>query len=764
MSTYNQLHQVKKATADTKQQRSPTRLHLTKHTHPASIIQRTQAAPESLSAADALQLQCTIGNQDVGQLMSEIGRISSSPAQRQGPEEEEELLQGKFTSDCIQCQAPEKEELVQGKFSSWLTGTLQAKEEASPNMTSMPDHLKSGLENISGMDLSGVRVHYNSSKPKQINALAYTQGQEIHVGPGQEKHLPHEGWHVVQQMQGRVKPTMQMTGVSINDDAGLEKEADVMGNKAAQMHLQMEMPKENKSRSVANTVNQNKSNDKQGFGFVNNRPEVIAQKEIQLESISLNENLDVRMNDYAQKLTSTSNKKVLESYVGRNKASKEIVQLLQSDGLAGYRLENKFKEVTITDLVESEILEEIIEKLTAYDKFEWEELSFVAYLKKEQQIPYLRKTYSYLQEIEELAANFISKNNSSLIKEVKDVVTECSNVKDAVIEDIKNLEKGEYHPGLEKMPTPSSEIRELAQYAYDNKTIIWNNEVQTGSGSTRVMTKIANLTDSDEQVKYIKKEIYGEYSRFPEGRAIDSSLYEGFIRNLKVVEDEGDSGKKFYVYPQNRGFRGRTSSNLSKIDAMNKIVDIYYISFKDKLDNMFAYRVMAGSDVIGGKNSGDTESRITLRLNPTKSTEVFKVIATDIVGSDSTDFAEVEQAKIMGPAKIGTSSDSLVIYVKSTDKAVISRIVTYLTSKFNEDFFVEGGPKTMLKLPSKGFSYAERAEESGSHGTSRCLPIARAFVEMMKTMPTAKFEEFMMIVNAKMGLVNIDTNKAWKNA
>ena len=85
------------------------------------------------------------------------------------------------------------------------------------------------------MDLSGVRVHGNSSKPAQLNALAYTQGQDIHVGPGQEKHLPHEGWHAVQQMQGRVKPTLQAKGVSINDDAGLEREADVMGATALQM-------------------------------------------------------------------------------------------------------------------------------------------------------------------------------------------------------------------------------------------------------------------------------------------------------------------------------------------------------------------------------------------------------------------------------------------------------------------------------------------------------------------------------------------------
>jgi len=39
----------------------------------------------------------------------------------------------------------------------------------------------------------------------------------------------------VQQMQGRVKPTMQAKGVAVNDDRALEREADVMGGKALQM-------------------------------------------------------------------------------------------------------------------------------------------------------------------------------------------------------------------------------------------------------------------------------------------------------------------------------------------------------------------------------------------------------------------------------------------------------------------------------------------------------------------------------------------------
>ena len=216
--------------------------------HPAAIIQRARAAPESLTRADVMQLQRTIGNRAVGQLLAEIGRLPSrqAPVQRQPEPEEEELLQGQFAGECIQCQAPEEEELLQGKFTSdciqcqvpgeeeLMQGKgLTLQEKAQPNRTGMPDHLKSGLENISGMDLSGVRVQYSSSKPKQLNALAYTRGQEIHVAPGQERHLPHEGWHAVQQMQGRVRPTGEVGGLPLNDSRELESEADVMGHRAA---------------------------------------------------------------------------------------------------------------------------------------------------------------------------------------------------------------------------------------------------------------------------------------------------------------------------------------------------------------------------------------------------------------------------------------------------------------------------------------------------------------------------------------------------
>jgi hypothetical protein len=101
------------------------------------------------------------------------------------------------------------------------------------NDTGLPGNLKSGVEQLSGFAMDDVKVHYNSQQPAQLGALAYAQGTDIHVAPGQEQHLPHEAWHVVQQKQGRVQPTMQMKeGVPVNDDAGLEKEADEMGSKA----------------------------------------------------------------------------------------------------------------------------------------------------------------------------------------------------------------------------------------------------------------------------------------------------------------------------------------------------------------------------------------------------------------------------------------------------------------------------------------------------------------------------------------------------
>jgi len=149
-------------------------------------MMKADLEPDLLTPADAMGLQDSIGNAALGQVLGQGAKDASDTS---GP--------------------------------------------TSENKTGLPDSLKTGLENLQGMDLSDVQVHQNTKAPAQVNAAAYTQGTDIHVGPGQDKHLPHEAWHVVQQMQGRVKPTTEVNGMAVNDNVGLENEAALMGNRAA---------------------------------------------------------------------------------------------------------------------------------------------------------------------------------------------------------------------------------------------------------------------------------------------------------------------------------------------------------------------------------------------------------------------------------------------------------------------------------------------------------------------------------------------------
>lgn len=169
--------QPQPATAQAAPQRTP-------EPHPVQLLQQAlSVSPAALRLPDLLRLQRTVGNQVVQ-------RLARGHVQR------------------------------------------QAQPSAPENQTGLPDQLKAGVEALSGLALDDVKVHYNSSRPDTLGALAYTQGAEIHLGPGQEQHLPHEAWHVVQQKRGQVKQTRQAKGVAINDEQALEKEADVMGAKA----------------------------------------------------------------------------------------------------------------------------------------------------------------------------------------------------------------------------------------------------------------------------------------------------------------------------------------------------------------------------------------------------------------------------------------------------------------------------------------------------------------------------------------------------
>jgi Domain of unknown function (DUF4157) len=160
----------------------------------------------------------------------------------------EAIAQRKLQSDLQQSpqvqQAAQLQSAINQRPQVEKTSQLQARANAQApiapvqrkeNKSGLPGDLQAGIEQLSGIDMSDVRVHYNSAKPAQVQAHAYAQGSDIHLAPGQEQHLPHEAWHVAQQKQGRVKATEQIAGMSVNTDTSLEKEADTMGEKAMQL-------------------------------------------------------------------------------------------------------------------------------------------------------------------------------------------------------------------------------------------------------------------------------------------------------------------------------------------------------------------------------------------------------------------------------------------------------------------------------------------------------------------------------------------------
>jgi len=96
----------------------------------------------------------------------------------------------------------------------------------TPNRTGIPEPLKQRFEAASGMSFDDVRIHYNSGKPAELGAYAYTQGNQVYLSPGQERHLSHELGHVIQQKAGMVRPTAWRRGLPVNTDPGLERMAD----------------------------------------------------------------------------------------------------------------------------------------------------------------------------------------------------------------------------------------------------------------------------------------------------------------------------------------------------------------------------------------------------------------------------------------------------------------------------------------------------------------------------------------------------------
>ena len=123
----------------------------------------------------------------------------------------------------------------------------------------LPDDVKAKMEGAMGANFDNVKITANSNKAKEVGALAFAQGNDIHFAPGQfnpsskggQELIGHELAHVVQQRQGRVQANAEVNGAAVNNDTRLEAEADALGAKAAQMKVDASSSKASASNAAA---------------------------------------------------------------------------------------------------------------------------------------------------------------------------------------------------------------------------------------------------------------------------------------------------------------------------------------------------------------------------------------------------------------------------------------------------------------------------------------------------------------------------------
>lgn len=104
----------------------------------------------------------------------------------------------------------------------------------------LPEDFQAKMEYSFGEDFSDVEIHEHSKDAKDLNARAYTQGNQIHFRTGEfspqtqkgQELISHELSHVVQQRRGLVKQTHREIGFNVNSEKRLEQLADAEGQKA----------------------------------------------------------------------------------------------------------------------------------------------------------------------------------------------------------------------------------------------------------------------------------------------------------------------------------------------------------------------------------------------------------------------------------------------------------------------------------------------------------------------------------------------------
>jgi len=129
---------------------------------------------------------------------------------------------------------------IQGKGIRPDAGEPAAPPAPSGAGSPLPAGVQSKMERAFGADFSAIRVHQDGAADA-VGAQAFARGTDLHFAPGRydphsqagQELLGHELAHTVQQAQGRVGASAQPRGGAIHSDAGLEREADDLGARAA---------------------------------------------------------------------------------------------------------------------------------------------------------------------------------------------------------------------------------------------------------------------------------------------------------------------------------------------------------------------------------------------------------------------------------------------------------------------------------------------------------------------------------------------------
>jgi hypothetical protein len=203
-----------------------------------------------------LFLQRAVGNREVSRLLQKKGKISrpGDACEREADRVAERVvmptIQRKCAcggnagakSECSGCQS--KRQLVQRQAQDGAAQSLPSSVMdvvQSHGGEPLPESTKDYMESALGTDLSGVRVHTSpqvARAAQDINAEAFTQGQDIYFGAGRyepdttsgKKLLAHELTHTIQQRSGLVGPARAGDSVSHPDDPQ-EREAEAVANR-----------------------------------------------------------------------------------------------------------------------------------------------------------------------------------------------------------------------------------------------------------------------------------------------------------------------------------------------------------------------------------------------------------------------------------------------------------------------------------------------------------------------------------------------------